>query len=241
MVCCPHNLRRTGRTVGFAALLSTMMSAAFAQSSCSSDGARQPVGLLERFISADCEGCWKDPKTPTARKGELALDWIVPGMRGGDAPLAAAASRDGLARLTWLNQKSPVQSDSSRRQRLGSDRRLRVAHGLPFNRYIGVSIELKPGHGGPWNAWLLLVETVPAGVEGSPVERNLVRNVLQTSWAESGSLSNKEQGRRLESRPMRIAEGVDPSRVRVVGWVEDSRGRIKAIAQSRCAPAGAKG
>jgi hypothetical protein len=33
---------------------------------------------------------------------------------------------------------------------------------------------------------------------------------------------------------MRIAEGTKPSRLRVVGWVQDAQGKVRAIAQSRC-------
>ncbi|HSV46828.1 MAG TPA: hypothetical protein VLJ58_13660, partial [Ramlibacter sp.] len=106
-------------------------------------------------------------------------------------------------------------------------RRLRAAHGLPFNGYVGTSIELKSAGPGPWTAWLLLVETLPAGTEGSPVERNLVRNALQLGWAGGA--------RKFESRPMSIPEGAQPQRLRVVGWVQDARGRIRAAAQSRCA------
>jgi hypothetical protein len=33
---------------------------------------------------------------------------------------------------------------------------------------------------------------------------------------------------------MSIPEGANPKRLRVVGWVEDARGRVVATAQSRC-------
>jgi hypothetical protein len=33
---------------------------------------------------------------------------------------------------------------------------------------------------------------------------------------------------------MSIPEGAKPERLRVVGWVEDARGRVVAAAQSRC-------
>jgi len=197
------------------------------QSSCASDGVPQPLALVERFISADCESCWSDAGTVRPGRGELALDWIVPGSRGDDAPLSAAASRDSLARLQALGRNAPTQSDALRMKVEGAGRKLRVAHGLPVNNYIGTSIELKPASGGPWKAWLLLVETIPPGTEGTPVERNLVRNTLQASW-------NKEEKNLLESRPMSISEGAHPERLRVVGWVEDARGQIVAIAQSRC-------
>jgi hypothetical protein len=213
-------------------------SAARAQSSCSSDGVPQPVALLERFTNADCQSCWSDAHTPQAGPRELALDWIVPGSAGEDAPLAAGASSDAVDRLAALGRETPPQAATSRRGVQGARRTLRVAHGLAFNRYIGASIELKPGSGGPWQAWLLLVETLPAGTEGSPVARNLVRNALRPAWDTAATLSKQERMRLFESRPMNIPAGARPDRLRVVGWVEDARGRVRAIAQSRCVPAG---
>ncbi|MEO7391042.1 MAG: hypothetical protein ABIU58_02640 [Ramlibacter sp.] len=212
------------------------MAGARAQSSCSSDGQPRPVALLERFINADCEACWSEAATPRPRQGEVALDWIVPGSRGDDAPLSAAASRDGIARLEQLRRPVPVAADALRSNAGPAGRRLRVAHGLPFNGYIGTSIELKPA-GGPWKAWLVLVETVPPGTDGTPLERNLVRNSIQPAWDLTRPLSPLERRRLFESRPMSIPQGANPERLRVVGWVEDARGHIKAIAQSRCAPA----
>jgi hypothetical protein len=203
------------------------------QSSCASDGIPQPAALVERFISADCESCWSDAKAPRPGRGELALDWIVPGSRGDDAPLAAAASRDSLVRLQALGRKAPTQTDTFHVKAQGASRKLRVAHGLPVNNYIGTSIELKPAGGGPWKAWLLLVETIPPGIEGTPVERNLVRNVLQPAW-DGDMQPSKAEKSLLESRPMSIPEGANPQRLRVVGWVEDARGQIVAMAQSRC-------
>lgn len=218
-----------------------MAGTARAQSSCDSDGQRRPVALLERFINADCESCWSDPRAPQPARGELALDWIVPGGKGDDAPLSAAASRDSLTRLEALGRTVPAAADASRKKAAAAGRKLRVAHGLAFQGYIGASIELKPGSGGPWKAWLALVETIPAGTEGSPLERNLVRNVFQPPWDSTPSLSKREQRRLFESRPMSIPEGANPQRLRVVGWVEDARGHIRAIAQSRCAAPASKG
>lgn len=208
--------------------------AAQAQSSCSSDGQPRPAALLERFINADCASCWADAATPAAGRRELALDWIAPGARGEDAPLAVAATRDALERLKALERARPLQADSRRSARSGDAGRLRVAHGLPFNGYIGTSTRLQPAGSGPWVTWIALVETLPAGTEGSPVERNLVRNVLQLTWqAEAGK---KPPARWSEVRAMRIPEGAHPDRLRVVGWVEDARGRIGAIAQTGCVP-----
>ena len=217
-----------------ACLLVLAASGAHAQSSCDSDKQPRPVALLERFISADCESCWADPATPRAGRGELVVDWIVPGNKGDDAPLSAAASRDALIRLEALQRPAPAQADAMKHRIAASGRQLRVAHGLAFNGYVGASIGLKPGARGPWRAWLLLVETVPAGTEGSPVERNLVRNVFQPAWDGTGLLSKTERWRLFESRPMSIPEGAKPKRLRVIGLLEDARGRVVAAAASRC-------
>ena len=223
-----------------AALAGLSSAGARAQSFCSSDGQRQPAGLLERFISADCEACWSQDG-PRPAPGELALDWIVPGSKGDDAALSAAASRDALTRLTALARAAPAASDAVQHRVQAARRGLRVSHGPPINGYLGTSIEFKSPGPGPWSSWLLLVETIPAGADGTPIERNLVRNALESSWGGSGPLSREELARLYESRPMRIADGAQPSRLRVVGWMLDGRGRMRAIAQSQCSPAGPDG
>jgi hypothetical protein len=215
------------------ALLIALPAAAQAQGACSSDGQPEPTGVLERFINADCESCWTDTRVAAPGPGELALDWIVPGSLGDDAPLSAAARREGLTRLAALGQAVPRHDAAKRQRREGPVARLRVAHGPALNGYLGASIELRDAGPGPWQARLALVETLPAGSERNPVERHLVRNLLELAW--DGAPAGRGQSF-LESRPMNIPEGADPQRLRVVGWVEDARGRIRGIAGSRCAP-----
>ncbi|MEP6771494.1 MAG: hypothetical protein ABI893_06840 [Polaromonas sp.] len=214
---------------------------AHAQSYCASDGQRQPAVLLERFINANCDTCWADPATAREEAGQVALDWVVPGDKGDDAPLSAVAARESLQRLDALHQSVPPQSlATTSRVRPLTGNRLRVAHGLALSDYLGASIELKPipraAKGRQWTAWLALVETLPAGTEGSPVERNLVRNVLQTNWDGRKQLLKTEQNRFFDARSMSIAAGANPERLRVIGWVEDEKGQLRAAAQSRCAP-----
>ncbi|MBH1957390.1 MAG: hypothetical protein I8H70_01715 [Burkholderiales bacterium] len=48
--------------------------------------------------------------------------------------------------------------------------------------------------------WLALVEPLPAGTEGSPVERNLVRNELSRIWNGRKQLLKDEQRRFFETR-----------------------------------------
>jgi hypothetical protein len=235
-----NQLKRKARAAAW--LLAWVAAAAQAQSSCSSDGQPRPTGLLERFINADCEPCWRDRDTPRPARGELALDWVAPGSRGEDAPLSAVAVREALARLEALGLARPLQDSGSRRKARSPVGRLRVAQGLPVNGYIGTSIELKAGrHAPPLQAWLLLVERLPAGTEGSPVERNLVRNVLQLSWDANAPGSQSRAASHLETRAMAIPRGADAARLRLVGWIEDDRGRLRDIAASGCTPSLGKG
>ena len=222
-----------------AAVLLASTSPAQAQSFCASDGQPRPVQLVERFINADCTNCWNDPATLVPGRRAVALDWVIPGSLGDDAPLSSVATRDALARLEALKESLPVKSKTTLRSVSGlKGARLRVAHGLPVSDYLGASIELKPVSPAarqPLTAWLALVETLPAGLEGSLVERNLVRNVLSRSWDGRKQLSKDEQNRFFESRSMNIAPAANAERLRVIGWVEDEKGRVLLAAQSRCA------
>lgn len=217
-------------------------SSALAQASCSSDGTPQPVAIFERFISADCETCWTDAATPSpsATAGAVVLDWIVPGQAGDEAPLSAAATNDALARLQALGRTPPAATDVYTAAVEGArPARLRVAHGLPFNDYLGTAIAFTPTRrdGAAPDAmafYLLLVESVPAGTEGTRVGRNVVRNMLQGTWDKRDTLSNSKQTKWMESRSMRIPDGAQPERLRMVGWVQDAQGRVVAAAQSAC-------
>jgi hypothetical protein len=249
-----------------AALFSTAVQA---QSSCSSDGQAAPTALLERFISADCSDCWAASSLPVATKGQASLDWIVPSPRGDDAPLSAAASNEASARLaelklTWNASSGTAQSSAllpapqGKQQPKQQINTVRVAHGLPYNGYIGASIEFTPSQmlksdaltlkklstiNSPEkyeaNAYLVLIETIPAGTEGSKIERNLVRNLVVTPWDVGQQLlRDKSTGFKpfFESRPVSIPQGVNPDRLRVLGWVQDAQGKVLAMTQSRCKP-----
>ena len=233
----PKSSRWQARLLAAAALLAGSLGAQ-AQSFCASDGQPQPVQLIERFINADCDSCWSDPATPKPGRQAIALDWIIPGSQGDDAPLSAVATRDALVRLEALGASLPASDWTARHSAKGiKGARLRVAHGLPVSGYLGTSIELKPVSPAarqPLTVWLALVETLPAGTEGSPVERNLVRNVFTRLWDGRKQLSKDGQNRRFESRSMNLAPAAQADRLRVIGWVEDEKGQLLSAAQSRC-------
>ena len=65
---------------------------------------------------------------------------------------------------------------------------------------------------------------------------------MKSPWNINGSLSTSEQlikpdkvpKRLYESRPMSIPVGANPDRIKVIGWVEDAKGRVMAAAASQC-------
>jgi len=212
---------------------------ASAQSFCASDGQTPPLTLVERFISANCEACWSATQTPEAA-GALTLDWIVPTAQGDEAPLSAASNRDALMRLETLGLAAPLTlTVTSAQVTPGFDYPLRVAQGAPVGDYIGASIELQttltPLHPETLSVWLVLVETIPAGTEGTPTKRNLVRNVLLSTWHRGERLPGEEPNSLREIRPLNIPQGAKSERLRVLGWVQDARGRVLGAAQSVCA------
>jgi hypothetical protein len=199
---------------------------------CTSDGVRPPTALMERFINADCATCWQDASAASpAPAGTLVLDWVVPGQSGEDAPLSSVATVEARERLAQLGRPAPAQSAQVSTRREGGGRALRLAQGSAFNDYVGASIELAAPGRNAWSAWLLLVERLPAGTEGSPVARNLVRNVFRPDWGQSTA---RPPARLAETRAMQIREGAKPERLRLVAVLQDARGRIRAISQTEC-------
>lgn len=214
---------------------------AWAQSSCASDGQATPLLLVERFISADCEACWRAVQTAQPAARALILDWIVPSGQGDEAPLSAATSPEAMVRLDTLARPAPATSFITRNRVTGDQAvKLRVAHGVPLGGYIGASIEVQTTgqsrlHDGA-SAWLVLVESIAAGADGTPSKRNLVRNVLVSMVTGTELRSNTVRNVFREMRPLSIPPGARPERLRVVGWLQDARGRVLSAAQSICAP-----
>ena len=85
-------------------------------------------------------------------------------------------------------------------------------------------------------AVLLLVETIAAGTEGTPITRHLVRNMLQIPWPVRDAAGHQEPPNLLERRPLSVPSSAQAQRLRVVGWLQNREGRLLAAAQSACLP-----
>jgi hypothetical protein len=158
------------------------------------------------------------------------LDWIVPGLKADGAALATSASDDAMERLDWLRRRTPTTIETVTSKREGKPVNLRIAHGDAFNDYVGTSMELRDAGSEVWHAWLLLVEKIPAGADGSPVARTVVRKVFRPEWHRVG----RGAGGLAETRSMQVPSWTRPDRVRLVSILQDGRGRIRAITQTEC-------
>ena len=237
--------------------LTSLLNAVYAQSSCSSDKQPRASALVERFLMADCGDCWGKAPAGKSPASPITLDWIVP-TKGDDAALSAAAVRDSLTRLgsamvpagqTLERRKASTPATGKTPAALPPvpPVRLRVAHGLGFNGYIGTSIGLYSASSGAkalkkWpqgmTAHIALIENLPAGAEGSPIARNLVRNYQMSPLNGQTMLYKKErEGEQIffDSRPLSVPEGAKPERLAVVGWLEDAQGNVLQAVGSKCA------
>lgn len=219
-----------------AALLSVAAGAVHAQ--CASGGAPAPRLLVERFISADCATCWSEPRSALSPAGDaLVLDWIVPTAQGDAAALAPAELPEAEARLAELGRIVPAETDayiSDLPARPAA--RLRISSGLPVGDYMGVTLRLRaPARAAAlYRIHTVMYEAVPAGTDNTPIARNVVRNAFESAWNKRIQLSKKEHEEWLEVRAMRIPDGAQPERLRMLVWVQDDAGHILATAQPRC-------
>ena len=188
-----------------------------------------PAQLVEVFVSADCASCWR--QRTNVHPQALRLDWIVPGEQGDDAPLSAAAVAEANDRMKTALAKdaASVQAHPPTHRPVGLS--LTADSGLAWNGYIALVLEMKRRNGKALSAdaegWIALVERVPAGEDGAPEDRQLVRKVI-------GPLPMDLPAGQHELRHLRAVQlpaDVQVERLGAVGWIED-RGRIVGLTQS---------
>ena len=215
----PRASQRNPRTLALALLLMASTSLLHAAPAC-----RQPAprAVLERFVPADCESCWQaaSPK-PAARA--WAIDWIVPA--GDGAPMAVAALPEAVERRATRLQAQPLPRVPPLR--------LHVADGPAWNGYVGLQLAVtrRGAYPAGASAYVALVERVPAGSDGTAIDRQLVRIVIGP--LPLGELATLRTVRHL--RTVRLPEGAQPERLASVGWVESADGRVLAAVQSPAA------
>ena len=199
------------------------------------------AATLERLFSADCPDCWAQysaagsrPATPSPG---WVFDWIVPA--GSDAALAAGALPESAERLQRLGLGAPSAGATPRlalqpAHRAGSTPALRVQSGPAWNGYFGLELRLPASARSRLPAgstgWLALVERVPAGSDGTPVARDLVRSV-----AGPLALDGLRAGQPLTHlRALRWPPSAEPTRLQARAWIEAPDGTILAVAADQC-------
>jgi len=201
----------------------------FGEAAAAGPSCKAPQRVLERFIDADCESCWAAPAPPGLSSSTWVLDWIVPGSQGAAAPLATAALPEAAERLAMQQGLALIDGNVEVAQSLSAGRpRLRVLGGPAWNGYLGLKLEAQGRAPAGSQAFLALVEDIPAGTEGNPSARRLVRAV-------AGPIDMSHQ-RTEELRAMRIPEGAKPERLQGVAWWIDGDGRVGGMAAERCPP-----
>ena len=184
--------------------------------------------MQEVFTAADCAPCWSAPAVPTVAPG-WRLDWITPAAT--NAPLAAAALAEAAERAARASAAPAVAGRPSAL-------RLQVAAGPAWNGYFGLQMTLQRARAGSNRAalpagsvaWLALVELLPAGAEGSPVARALVRSVVGPL-----ALDGPAAGPPLTHlRALRWPEGAQPERLQARAWIESASGQVLLMAADHC-------
>lgn len=198
-----------------------------------------PSLLVERVMSAACETCWSAPAAWAPPAGALVLDWVAPAQE--DAAMQAVAlteaqgrwpepsvSAGATAYRVWPLPRSPLNPS------------LVVQDGPGWNGYIAVSWRItRPMRSAAidwsvWSAHAALVEQVPAGSEGTAVERQLVRAVVGP--LPLGLLAT--QSTLTHWQALRLPESGQSTRWKVVGWL--TQGGEPRVAQWAGKPACAR-
>ena len=199
------------------------------------------AATLERLFSADCPDCWAQAGAagshPAQPSPGWVFDWIVPA--GADAALAAGALPESAERLQRLGLGAPSAGATPQlalqpARRAGSSAGLGVQSGPAWNGYFGLELRLPAAAHSRLPAgstgWLALVERVPAGSDGTPVARDLVRSV-----AGPLALDGLRAGQPLTHlRALRWPAGAEPTRLQARAWIEAPDGTILAVAADQC-------
>ncbi len=216
-----------------------VLASARAESLCESDANHRLASLRERFISANCASCWQAAAAQSTVPSAAPIDWIVPSQRAEEAPLSAVELIESEERLRQLglgpfNERAQVDTRIANPAGLELDLSVGVAIGgyrglfaeLRMKPDVAVSPELE--------LWLVMLEHIPAGVEGSRQDHWLARNALQHTWRRQDIVPRDGHLSATELRPMRMPEGMQPERMLALAWVQTPGGQILQAALADC-------
>jgi hypothetical protein len=193
--------------------------------------------VLERFVPAECPACWRSAPPPLKSSDQqpaMAIDWLVPGTSPPIGVLASAALPEAAARARRAGGIKPDEVLSvGHPLPLRESLSLRVADGVAWNGYMGISLHVvRAGRAGVLpqglSAYVALVEKVPACEDGTLVERRLVRTLVGPL-----ALTTPTPSQPVEHRmATRVPDMRQPERLTAVAWIENPRGQIVAAAPS---------
>ena len=195
--------------------------------------------MVERFISADCPECWSGNEAAAASAPAWRFDWVTPTPSGVEAPLSAAALVESAERALRAGGPAPAAPPpavpppaSAHRPaaRAAKSPGLALAVGPAWHGYFGVQADVQGALPLGSSLWLALIEAIPAGAEGNPVKRELVRSVAGPLTL---ALPRGKAGiQHLQA--MRWPDSAKPERLQARGWIESADGTILAVASPRC-------
>lgn len=191
------------------------------------------AALMERWLPADCSACWAQASAPAASKA-WQLDWIVPA--GPDAALSVAALPEAAERAARLFGTPTGRNPLAMARQAAAPAqawRLQVQSGPAWSGYMALQLSLRARPAqlpAGSTGWMALVEAIPAGADGSPVQRSLVRAV--TGPLPLTALTAKGPLNHLAA--LRWPDNTRPERLRARAWVEDAAGQVLAMAADRC-------
>ena len=120
-------------------------------------------------------------------------------------------------------------------ERLAGRPGLERLFGLELQVPAAASSRLPAGSSG----WLALVEPVPAGSDGTPVARALVRTVagplaLDAAPPDQALIRRIRPTGVTHLRALRWPAGAEPTRLQARAWIEGPDGTILAVAADHC-------
>ena len=144
-----------------------------------------------------------------------------------------SAERAARATLAGLTAGQATERGQAPRA-LPAGLQLRASSGPAWQGYFGVQLALRRPAGTALPAgstgWLALVEQVPAGSDGTPLDRALVRSLAGPLPLDALPAAQPL----THLRALRWPAAAEPTRLQARAWIEGPDGTILAVAADHC-------